>query len=39
MCVMYNGLQKIEEIIEYIETNITQELECNILASKMQLSL
>ena len=35
---MYNGLQKIEEIIEYIETNITQELEGNILASKMQLS-
>ncbi len=36
---MYNGLQKIEEIIEYIETNLTGELDFGIMASKMNLSI
>ncbi len=36
---MYNGIKKIEDVIDYIETHITEELDCNILASKMQLSV
>lgn len=35
---MYNGIRKIEDVINYIEDHITEELDCNILASKMQLS-
>ena len=36
---MYNGIQKIEDVIHYIETHITEELDYNLLASKMQLSV
>lgn len=36
---MYNGLQKIDDVIEYIETNITKELDCKSLALKMNLSV
>ena len=34
---MYNGIHKIEEVIEYIEENITEELDCKVLASRMNL--
>lgn len=36
---MYNGIQKIEEIVEYIERNITAEINYESLASQMALSL
>jgi AraC family transcriptional regulator len=36
---MYKGIQKIEEVIDYIESNITEEINCELLAEKMQLSL
>ena len=36
---MYNGIQKIEEIIEYIEANITSEIDYEEMASKMTLSV
>lgn len=36
---MTNGLEKIEEVIDYIEKNITAELDCNMLAAKMNLSV
>jgi len=36
---MYNGIQKIEEMIEYIETNITSEIDYEAMASRMTLSL
>ncbi len=36
---MYNGIQKIENIIDYIETHITEEIDYDMLSSKMQLSL
>ena len=36
---MYNGIRKIEEVIDYIESNITDELDYNLLASKMSLSV
>ena len=36
---MYNGIQKIEEIIEYIECNITSEIDYEALASRMALSV
>lgn len=36
---MYNGIQKIEEIIEYMESNITSEIDYEALASKMALSV
>jgi len=36
---MYNGIQKIEEIIEYIESNITSEPDCEAMASRMMLSV
>ena len=36
---MYNGIQKIEKIIEYIECNITSEIDYEELASRMTLSL
>ena len=35
---MYNGIQKIEAVIEYIESNITTELDYNKMASTMNLS-
>lgn len=36
---MYDGLQRIKEVIDYIEKNITSDLDCNILAAKMELSV
>ena len=36
---MYNGIQKMEEIIEYIECNITSEIDYEALASRMTLSV
>ena len=36
---MYNGIQKIEEIINDIENNITSEIDCEALASRMALSV
>lgn len=36
---MYAGLQKINDVIDYIEKNITSELDCKVLASKMELSV
>jgi len=36
---MYNGIQKIEEVINYIESHITSDLDCNMLAAKMNLSV
>ena len=36
---MYNGIQKIEKIIEYIECNITSEIDYEELASRMTLSV
>ena len=36
---MYNGIQKIEDVINDIENHITEELDYDMLASKMQLSV
>jgi len=36
---MYNGIQKIEEIIDYIESNITRGPDYNAMAAKMNLSV
>ena len=36
---MYSGIKKIEEVIEYIEENITSEIDCELLARKMSLSV
>ena len=36
---MYNGIKKIEEVIEAIEQNITSEVDCDALAAKMNLSV
>ena len=36
---MYDGIRKIEDVIEYIEQNITSEINCDILAGKMNLSV
>ena len=36
---MYNGIQRIEEIIEYIECNITSEIDYEALASRMAMSV
>ena len=36
---MYNGLMKIDEVIEYIEENITSDINCDVLANKMNLSV
>ena len=36
---MYNGIQKIDEIIDYIEANITEDLNHNKMAEKMNLSV
>lgn len=36
---MYNGIQKIENVIDYIEAHIMDDLDCDLLASKMQLSV
>ena len=36
---MYNGIQKIDEIINEIENNITSDIDYEALASKMTLSV
>lgn len=36
---MHNGIQKIEEIIEYIESNITSDMDYEAMASRMALSV
>lgn len=36
---MYNGIERTEAVIDYIETHITEDLDCNVLASKMNLSV
>ena len=36
---MYNGIQMIENVIDYVETHILEEPDYNLLASKMQLSV
>ncbi len=36
---MYNGIQKMEEIIEYIELHLTSEMDYEKLASRMTLSV
>jgi len=36
---VYNGIRKIEEVMEYIETHITEELNYEVMASMMSLSL
>lgn len=39
MIEIYNGIREIEEVINYIEDHITEEIDCNVLASKMRLSV
>ena len=36
---MYSGIEKINEVIEYIESNIVKDLAADTLASKMNLSV
>ncbi|MBQ8380811.1 MAG: helix-turn-helix transcriptional regulator [Clostridia bacterium] len=36
---MYNGMKKIEEIIDYIEANLTSEIDYEAMASRMTLSV
>lgn len=36
---MKNGIEKIEEVIDFIEENITSDIDCNVLAKKMNLSV
>jgi len=36
---MYNGIRKVEEVLQYIEENITTDIACDVLAQKMSLSL
>lgn len=36
---MYNGIEKIKKIIDYIEANITAELDCAAMAAQMNLSV
>lgn len=36
---MYSGIKKIEEVLEYIEKNITSDIECDVLSQKMNLSV
>ncbi len=36
---MYSGIQKIEEVIDSIEADITAEVDCDALAAKMNLSV
>ena len=36
---MYSGIHKIDEVIDYIEDNITAELDCKAMAMKMNLSV
>lgn len=36
---MYNGIEKIKMVIDYIEENITEEPDCSEMATKMNLSV
>ena len=36
---MYNGIQKIEEVIDYIESNLIREPDIDVMAAKMSLSV
>ena len=36
---MYSGIEKIEDVLSYIEEHITEDIKCNILAQKMNLSV
>lgn len=36
---MFEGMQKIEEVLIYMEENLLQEVDCDILARKMNLSV
>ena len=36
---MYNGIKKISQVIDYIEQNITTEIDCAVLAKMMGLSV
>lgn len=36
---MYNGIEKIKKVIDYIEANITAELDCAAMAAQMNLSV
>lgn len=36
---MYNGIRKIEDVIDYIEQNILENINCDELAAKMNLSV
>lgn len=36
---MYDGLQKIEKVIDYIEENILNDINCELLAAEMNLSV
>ncbi len=36
---MYNGIQKIEDVIDFIEDNILTDISCDALAAKMNLSV
>lgn len=36
---MYNGIRKIEDVIDYIEENILNDINCDQLAAKMNLSV
>lgn len=36
---MYNGIEKINKVIDYIESNLTDNLDCRILAEKMNISV
>ena len=39
MFFTYSGIEKIEKVIEYIEEHITEEIDCEALASQMALSV
>lgn len=36
---MYDGIKKIEEVLSYIEDHITEDIECELLSRKMNLSV
>ena len=36
---MYSGIKKMEEVLEYIEENITSVIDCEVLSKKMNLSV
>ena len=36
---MYNGIERIEEVLRYMEDNITADIDCDTLAKKMHLSV